>query len=123
RDEYFRVVEGKTAALFRWAMIAGARVAEIGTAGEQALERYGLHLGVAFQAIDDELDFRTGTGKDPLVDLREGKMTYPLVVALEREPALRAHIEAALAGDGDFELVAAMVRATGALSATRLLAE
>ena len=126
RDEYFRVVEGKTAALFRWAMIAGARVAELGTAGELALERYGLHLGVAFQAIDDELDIRTGeagTGKDPLVDLREGKMTYPLVVALERDASLHARIEAALAGDGDFEAVAAMVRATGALSATRTLAE
>ena len=125
RDEYFRIVEGKTASLFRWAMLAGARSAELGASGEHALDRYGLHLGVAFQAIDDELDFRTGTGKDPLVDLREGKMTYPLVVALERDPALRVRIEAALAepGAGDFDAIATAVRATGALTATRLLAE
>jgi octaprenyl-diphosphate synthase len=123
RDEYFRIVEGKTASLFRWAMLAGARSAELGAGAEHALDRYGLHLGVAFQAIDDELDFRTGTGKDPLVDLREGKMTYPLVVALERDPALRVRIEAALAESGDFEAIAAAVRATGALTATRLLAE
>ncbi len=123
RDEYFRIVEGKTAALFRWAMLAGARVAELGDGHERALERYGVHLGVAFQAIDDELDFRPGTGKDPLVDLREGKITYPLVVALEREPSLCARIEAALAGAGDFEAIAQAVRATGALTATRILAE
>lgn len=124
RDEYFRIVEGKTASLFRWAMLAGARSAELGAQAEQALDRYGLHVGVAFQAIDDELDFRAGTGKDSLVDLREGKMTYPLVVALEREPSLRQRIEAALASEvGDFEAIASAVRATGALAATRLVAE
>ena len=88
------IVEGKTAALFRWAMLAGARCAELDADGEAALERYGNHLGVAFQAVDDELDFagfagsetNAETGKDPLVDLREGKMTFPLIVALERQP-------------------------------------
>ncbi|HEX2686551.1 MAG TPA: polyprenyl synthetase family protein, partial [Kofleriaceae bacterium] len=57
REDYFAIVEGKTAALFRWAMIAGARVAKLPPAAEAALERFGLHLGIAFQAIDDELDF------------------------------------------------------------------
>ncbi|MDQ3300733.1 MAG: polyprenyl synthetase family protein, partial [Myxococcota bacterium] len=70
RAAYFEIVEGKTAALFRWAMIAGARAANLPAGCEAALERYGLHLGVAFQAVDDELDFAEGTGKDPLVDLR-----------------------------------------------------
>jgi len=123
RDEYFRIVEGKTAALFRWAMQAGARAAELDEGTEAALERYGLHLGVAFQAVDDELDFADGTGKDPLADLREGKMTFPLVVALEREPHLRSQIADALAGSGSFTAIAAAVRATGALAATRRLAE
>jgi octaprenyl-diphosphate synthase len=109
-------------------MLAGARIAGLGTIGEAALERYGLHLGVAFQAVDDELDFGDGpsTGKDPLVDLREGKMTFPLVVALERQPALRTRIADALgAGAGASELVAiaTAVRDTGALTATRKLAE
>ena len=129
RADYFAIVEGKTAALFRWAMIAGARVAGLPAAAEAALERYGLHLGVAFQAIDDELDYATsdGTGKDPLADLREGKITYPVVVALERDPALRPRLEALLAeaapSRDDLGRVAAAIRATGALAATRALAE
>jgi len=147
RADYFSIVEGKTAALFRWAMIAGARVARLGPAAEAALERYGLHLGVAFQAVDDELDFvdsRTedpagapgspaavrpinGTGKDPLADLREGKVTYPLVVALERDPALHPRLVALLAEPeprpGELAAIAAAVRSTGALVETRALAE
>lgn len=128
RADYFRIVEGKTAALFRWAMQAGARVAGLDVAGETALERFGLHLGVAFQAVDDELDFATdGTGKDPLVDLREGKMTFPMVVALERQPALRPRMEALLAEESpaaaELGAVASAIRETGALAATRALAE
>jgi octaprenyl-diphosphate synthase len=142
RAEYFRIVEGKTAALFRWAMIAGGRTAGLDAACEAALEKFGLHLGVAFQAVDDELDFGSasvvdhhsaasprgdGTGKDPLADLREGKMTFPLVVALEREPTLRTRITALLEDDSpdraELVAIANTVRATGALSATRALAE
>ena len=128
RAEYFRIVEGKTAALFRWAMIAGGRAAGLDAACEAALEQYGLHLGVAFQAVDDELDFAdTGTGKDPLVDLREGKMTFPMVVALERDPSLHARFTALLADEApdraELVAIANAVRATGALAATRALAE
>jgi len=127
RADYFAIVEGKTAALFRWAMIAGARVARLPPAAEAALERFGLHLGVAFQAVDDELDFADGTGKDPLADLREGKITYPLVVALERDAALHARLVALLAEPeprrDELAAIAAAVRATGALTATRALAE
>jgi octaprenyl-diphosphate synthase len=127
RAEYFRIVEGKTAALFRWAMIAGGRTAGLDATCEAALETYGLHLGVAFQAVDDELDFADGTGKDPLVDLREGKMTFPMVVALEREPTLRARFTALLADETPdhtaLVAIANAVRATGALAATRALAE
>jgi octaprenyl-diphosphate synthase len=128
RDDYFAIVEGKTAALFRWAMIAGARAAGLPAAAEAALERYGLHLGVAFQAIDDELDYHDhGTGKDPLADLREGKVTFPLVVALEREPALSGELEQLLAQEqpppDQLAAIAARIRGTGALAATRALAE
>jgi octaprenyl-diphosphate synthase len=127
RDDYFAIVEGKTAALFRWAMVAGARVAGMPAAAEAALERFGLHLGVAFQAVDDELDYADGTGKDPLADLREGKITYPLVVALERDPALHPRLVALLAEPAprrdELAAIAAAVRATGALAATRSLAE
>jgi octaprenyl-diphosphate synthase len=127
RAEYFRIVEGKTAALFRWAMIAGGRTAGLDATCEAALEKYGLHLGVAFQAVDDELDFADGTGKDPLADLREGKMTFPMVVALEREPTLRARFTALLGDENpdraELVAIANTVKATGALAATRALAE
>lgn len=89
--DYFRVVEGKTAALFRWAMLAGGRAAGLPLESCRALERYGHHLGVAFQAVDDLLDVHGDaavTGKALFADLREGKMTYPLIVALERDAAL-----------------------------------
>jgi octaprenyl-diphosphate synthase len=126
RDEYVKIVEGKTCALFRWAMVAGARVAGLTAEHEAALDCYGTHLGFAFQAVDDELDFADGTGKDPLVDLREGKMTFPLVVALERDASLRARIDGLLAGCAspvELAAVGARVRATGALAATRNFAE
>jgi len=127
REDYFAIVEGKTAALFRWAMIAGARAARLSPAAEAALERFGLHLGVAFQAVDDELDYADGTGKDPLADLREGKITYPLVVALEREATLQPRLVALLDEPeprrDELAAIAATVRATGALTATRALAE
>ncbi len=127
REDYFAIVEGKTAALFRWAMTAGARVARLSAAAEAALERFGLHLGVAFQAVDDELDYADGTGKDPLADLREGKITYPLVIALERDPALHGRLVALLAEPeprrDELLAIAAAVRATGALAASRELAE
>ncbi len=102
RESYFRVVEGKTASVFRWAMSAGALAG--GLEGEQraALSDYGLHLGVAFQAIDDLLDL-TGdaatTGKELFTDLREGKMTYPMILALERDSQLRPVVERIVAAD------------------------
>jgi octaprenyl-diphosphate synthase len=92
REIWTRVVEGKTAALFRWAMYAGARAGGLDSAACVSLERYGQHLGVAFQAVDDVLDLdgeAAKTGKALFTDLREGKMTWPLIVALEREPSLR----------------------------------
>ena len=109
-------------------MVAGARAAELSPAAETALERYGLHLGVAFQAVDDELDYAaSGTGKDALADLREGKVTFPLVVALERDAALGPRLEELMAQEsvtGDaLASIAQQVRACGALAATRALAE
>ncbi len=92
RDVYFRVVKGKTASLFRWAMSAGGLAGGLGAEARLALADYGVHLGIAFQAIDDLLDL-TGdasrTGKALFTDLREGKMTYPVILALERERDFR----------------------------------
>ncbi|MFW5925346.1 MAG: polyprenyl synthetase family protein [Myxococcota bacterium] len=99
-DVYFQVVEGKTAALFRWAMFAGGRAGGLDAATCAALEAYGLHLGVAFQLVDDLLDYagdKQVTGKELFADLREGKTTYPLLVALDRKPALMADLERVIA--------------------------
>ncbi|MBK8252559.1 MAG: polyprenyl synthetase family protein [Polyangiaceae bacterium] len=89
--EYFEIARGKTASLFRWAMFAGARAG--GTTDDvcAALEEYGTHLGLAFQIVDDVLDFdgeAAELGKSLFIDLREGKMTYPLIVAMQKSSEL-----------------------------------
>lgn len=99
-EAYFRVVEGKTASLFRWALMAGGRAGGLDEATCARLCDYGHALGVAFQLTDDVLDY-TGNpalvGKALLSDLREGKLTFPLLIALERDPSLAALLEEHLA--------------------------
>jgi octaprenyl-diphosphate synthase len=128
-DDYFKVVEGKTAALFRWAMQAGGRAGGLDEHSCDALERYGLHLGIAFQAVDDLLDIDGDaqvTGKALFTDLREGKMTYPLLVALERDPDLVGAVEECATKPPEQPLPAAALQkvlrglhTTGALEACR----
>ncbi|MDA8020260.1 MAG: polyprenyl synthetase family protein [Thermoanaerobaculia bacterium] len=96
REAYFQVVEGKTASVFRWAMDAGAAAGGLDEEQRAALAHYGVHLGITFQAVDDLLDL-TGdpekTGKLLFTDLGEGKMTLPLIFALERDDELAAKVE------------------------------
>lgn len=119
--DYFRVAEGKTAALFRWAMRAGGRAGGVSPAELEALTRFGAELGVGFQIVDDCLDFAGDaaiTGKALYTDLREGKLTYPLLLALEREarlPALVAEAIAASEDDGDGDAQVARHRAISEL--------
>ena len=90
-DAYFRIIDGKTAALFRWAMYAGARAGGLDAAAQARAEEYGTKLGMAFQLVDDVLDVAgeaATTGKAVLTDLREGKMTYPLILAVQRDAEL-----------------------------------
>lgn len=129
-DDYFRVVEGKTASLFGFALAGGARAGRLGPEACASLETFGRKLGVAFQVIDDVLDVAGDAatiGKATFADLREGKATYPLLVAMADEPALVGDVEAALsAGELSPELEAAVgaaVRRTGAVEATRALAK
>jgi octaprenyl-diphosphate synthase len=112
RVDYLRVVDGKTAALFRWAMFGGARAGGLSSEVGRCLERYGTHLGTGFQLVDDVLDFTgnsAATGKLLFADLREGKMTYPLILALERSEALRSQIEAILDEPADDPLPGSML--------------
>jgi octaprenyl-diphosphate synthase len=99
---YFSVVRDKTSSLFAWAARAGAHVGGAGADGRDALEEYGAHLGVAFQLVDDALDYSgdgATTGKALFGDLREGKITLPLVRAIAARPALAADVERTRSGD------------------------
>jgi len=120
---YLDVVDGKTASLFAWCGRAGARLAKSEGAYGEALAAYGLHLGRAFQIVDDVLDVEgdpRALGKSVLSDVREGKLTLPVLYALEREPALRAVLDACLAADADEASdVADAVGRTGAAEQAR----
>ncbi|MCA3068907.1 MAG: octaprenyl diphosphate synthase [Rhodocyclaceae bacterium] len=87
--EYLRVVRSKTAKLFEASARLGSVLARQSPAREQALAAYGMHLGTAFQLIDDVLDYsgdRTSIGKNLGDDLAEGKSTLPLIHALANAP-------------------------------------
>ena len=100
-DEHFDIVRRKTAYLFGGSAQIGGMLGGIGTDQQMALREYGFNLGVAFQLIDDLLDL-TGTeaslGKPVASDLREGKLTLPIIYLLRR------------AGDGAGRLVEEVVR-------------
>ena len=83
--EYDQVIRAKTATLFEAAAEVGAIAGGADAAGRRAVREYGLELGLAFQLVDDVLDYRgeRGTlGKNTGDDLREGKMTLPVILAL-----------------------------------------
>ncbi len=84
---YLEVVSGKTAALFAAACRVGAVVADGPKASEEALDSYGLNLGIAFQLIDDVLDYsaaQVALGKSIGDDFRDGKITLPVILAYRR---------------------------------------
>ena len=124
-DDYLRVIRFKTAKLFEASARLGAVLAETTTLVEEACAAYGRSLGTAFQLIDDLLDYEGSTpqlGKNVGDDLREGKPTLPLLIAMVRgtpqERALMRHAiehgEVARLGE-----IVEIVRRTGAISATR----
>lgn len=106
RSRYDLVIDRKTAALIAWCASVADLVAPDYV---QPLRRYGTRIGYAFQIADDVLDVRPtrrgpGTakqpgdsGKDPGQDIREGKMTLPIILACESDPTLHARVEALLA--------------------------
>ncbi|KKC41222.1 polyprenyl synthetase [Devosia epidermidihirudinis] len=124
--DYAEVIRAKTAVLFQAACEVGAMSGGADEAGRQALARYGLELGNAFQLVDDVLDYggQAGTlGKNTGDDLREGKMTLPIILALsEGSEAERATIAAALgkmdATDAQVAEVVAILEAHKTLTRT-----
>ncbi|HEX2163290.1 MAG TPA: polyprenyl synthetase family protein [Thermoanaerobaculia bacterium] len=122
-EEYFAVIERKTAHLFSAACSVPALMAPRRPEAEPALARYGRHLGLCFQIVDDLLDFtarREELGKPVLSDLKEGKLTLPLILLLPRLDAVRRRLVEHVLEDGDFrrttaEQVLEMVAAAGTL--------
>jgi octaprenyl-diphosphate synthase len=97
---YERILRDKTASLFAWAARTGARVAGADARSEQALAHFGEELGVAFQLVDDVLDYSgERAGKNLYADLRDGKLTLPLVLAIAKDPELRAPVARIFGGD------------------------
>ncbi|HSQ82631.1 MAG TPA: polyprenyl synthetase family protein [Casimicrobiaceae bacterium] len=122
---YLAVIERKTAKLFEAAGRLGAVLGDAMPAHEDALARYGRHLGVAFQIMDDVLDYSghpAEIGKNLGDDLAEGKMTLPLIRALAVGTADEARIiRHAVSGGGltDFAPVVAALERSGALRYAR----
>lgn len=86
-ERYLEIIGAKTAALFAAASRISAVVAECDDAQERALDEYGRNLGVAFQLVDDAIDYDSDAaqmGKDQGDDFREGKMTLPVILAYAR---------------------------------------
>ena len=122
---YFDVIERKTAKLFEAAGRLGAVLGEAAPTVEDGLARYGMHLGSAFQIMDDVLDYSGDAahiGKNLGDDLAEGKMTLPLIRAIAvGTPEEARVIRHAVAGGGltDFAPVMATLQRTGALDYAR----
>ncbi len=125
---YLRVIRSKTAKLFEASTRLGAVLAGSPAEVEAHCATYGQALGTAFQVIDDVLDYEgdaSEMGKNLGDDLREGKATLPLIVAMQRStPAQRDLIRSAIETGAveQLEQIAAIVRETGALDITRQVA-
>jgi len=122
---YLHVIHCKTAKLFEAAMRLGAILAGAGEVAEAAAAKYGMHLGTAFQLIDDVLDYSGDeheTGKNLGDDLAEGKPTLPLIFAMQNGNAEQADVIRQAIEQGDinrFAEVLQIVRESGALEHTR----
>jgi octaprenyl-diphosphate synthase len=110
-EDYFRVIDRKTASLIAWCARVGGAVEP---ALDGPLERYGRALGRAFQIADDVLDAdadEATAGKSVGLDLQEGKLTLPVLLACEADPALGRRVRAQLGDRGVAANVAAEILA------------
>jgi octaprenyl-diphosphate synthase len=122
---YLEVVRRKTAKLFEAATRLGAIIGQATTEIEEGLAQYGMHVGTAFQLIDDVLDYSGDlheTGKNLGDDLNEGKPTLPLIYAMREGSAAQAQtVRHAIeqGGRDDFQAVLEAISNTGALDYAR----
>ncbi|QIK95381.1 polyprenyl synthetase family protein [Sphingomonas sp. HDW15A] len=125
-DHYLQIINAKTAQLFAAACRISPVVAEAGEAAEEALEAYGRNLGIAFQLVDDAIDYASDTatmGKGRGDDFRDGKVTLPVILAYARgSQEDRRFWTAAMLGerasDQDLATATRLIHSTGALDDT-----
>ena len=123
---YLRIIDAKTAALFAAACRIAAVVAERDEATEAALDAYGRNLGIAFQLVDDAIDYASDDatmGKDAGDDFRDGKVTLPVILAYARgsdedRRFWRDAMEGRKTSDEDLARAGQLLRDTGALADT-----
>jgi len=124
-EDYLRVIRFKTAKLFEASARRGAVLAEAEPGVEESCAAYGRSLGTAFQLVDDLLDYEGATvelGKNVGDDLREGKPTLPLLIAMERGSSSERDLIRHAIQHGEVARlpdIVKIVRSVGALSATR----
>lgn len=129
-EEYTEIIRRKTAVLMQGACQIGAIIADADKSEEHALADYGFHLGMAFQMADDLLDYVSDTkslGKTVGADLREGKLTLPVIYALKRAlPEDRSFMENLICDThfsfADFEKLKEMLNSYGGLAYTEQIA-
>lgn len=129
-ERYLQIVEAKTAALFAAAAQSGAVAAGRPGMEAEALQRYGRNLGVAFQLVDDALDYggRTAVmGKSVGDDFREGKVTLPVLIARDGADPEEAEFWRRVMGgsqaEGDLEHALGLLRRHGAIPQTLAVAQ
>lgn len=126
---YLEVIQCKTAKLFEAATRLGAVLCDRSSAEEQAMANYGMHLGAAFQLIDDVLDYVSNSedmGKNVGDDLAEGKPTLPLIYAMRQGSEEQAALIGKAIEQGGYDMineVQAILQQTGALEYTEAMAQ
>lgn len=129
-DKYLEIIGAKTAALFAAACRIAAVVAERDVATEEALDTFGRNLGIAFQLVDDAIDYASDAetmGKGVGDDFRDGKVTLPVILAHARgndeEKAFwRAAMEGRLVSDADLARATLLLRSSRAIDDTMMRA-
>ena len=125
-DDYLQVIRAKTAALFAAAAEVGPIIANTGKAERNALKSYGMNLGLAFQLVDDALDYggkAADLGKNTGDDFREGKITLPVILAWRRGTAedrafWREAIEGGKSDDSNLDHALGLITRYGGLTDT-----
>ena len=127
KEKYLEIITAKTAVLISTACVCGAIISEAGKEDEQALAEFGLNAGIAFQLMDDLMDYTASQdeiGKPVGKDLKEGKITLPLIYTLKKlEKPERKRLEDLFknyrAAEEDYQDLIQLVRNNGAIDQIR----